>query len=96
MTVFAVVYDYGMSTTESRDTHRPKHVEFLQTLFDDKRLLASGPLGPDDAPGALLLLEGETIDEIETVLDNDPFRRNDLIANREIRPWRIVFGDLLR
>ncbi|MFP5313471.1 MAG: YciI family protein, partial [Actinomycetes bacterium] len=60
MATFAVTYAYADGTDAARDRHRPGHVEFLQAQFDGGRLIKSGPFGPEEAPGALLVVEGES------------------------------------
>ena len=39
-----------------RERHRRRHIEFLQAQFDGGRLLKSGPFGPEEPPGALLII----------------------------------------
>ncbi|TFD54470.1 hypothetical protein E3T55_03290 [Cryobacterium frigoriphilum] len=92
MATFAVTYRYGSDTAPARDQHRPRHVDFLQRHFDDKRLLLSGPFGADEQPGAELIWTAATKAELESLLDQDPFSVNGLIAAREIRQWNIFFG----
>lgn len=43
-------------------------------------------------PGALLVFEAESADKLAALLDQDPFRREGLIAERTIRDWQIFFG----
>lgn len=92
MPTFAVTYSYSDVTAAGRDQHRPRHVEFLQSQFDDGRLLKSGPFGPDEAPGALLLINGESKADVEALMNQDPFFQNNLVEERSIRQWNIFFG----
>ncbi|MGY0489460.1 YciI family protein [Streptomyces sp. WG-D5] len=92
MSTFAVVYTYAEDSADARDRHRPEHKDFLENQFNAGRLRASGPFGEDGAPGALLVFEAESADELTALLDQDPFRCEGLIAERTIRDWRIVFG----
>jgi uncharacterized protein YciI len=92
MATFAVTYAYSPATSAGRDLHRPSHVEFLQSQFDRGRLLKSGPFGPAEAPGALLILNGESKEEVAALMDQDPFFHNSLIEERNIRQWNIFFG----
>lgn len=91
MTTFAVVYTYG-GEPAVRDEHRPAHKDFLETLYTTGVLRVSGPFGPDEAAGALLVIEGESKHAVEQVMDGDPFATLGLIARREIRQWNIFFG----
>ncbi|PXY36632.1 YciI family protein [Prauserella flavalba] len=90
MATFAVNYTYGAGTESARDRCRPEHKDFLAGLHDTGRLRVSGPVDG----GALLILEGESADEVASVLDGDPFRREGLIAERTVREWTIFFGGL--
>ncbi|MET9593973.1 YciI family protein [Streptomyces sp. NPDC006516] len=92
MSTFAVTYTYADDSAPARDEHRPAHKDFLEQQFDAGRLRVSGPLGPDGAPGALLVLEAESAAELAALLDLDPFHREGLIAERTIRAWQIFFG----
>ncbi|AUI50541.1 YciI family protein [Arthrobacter crystallopoietes] len=92
MATFAVTYTYSDATTAGRDEHRPRHVEFLKSVFEEGLLVKSGPFGPEEAPGALLIIKGENKVEVETLMNRDPFHQNNLIDQREIRQWNIFFG----
>ncbi|MEU9059835.1 YciI family protein [Streptomyces sp. NPDC048430] len=92
MTTFAVTYTYAEDSATARDEHRPEHKGFLESQFDAGRLRVSGPLGPDGAPGALLVLEAGSADELTALLNQDPFHREGLIAERTVREWQIFFG----
>ena len=92
MATFAVTYAYSDATAGERDEHRPRHVEFLKSQFDDGRLLTSGPFGSGESPGALLILKGDSKADVEALMDLDPFFSNNLIEERTIRQWNIFFG----
>jgi uncharacterized protein len=91
MGTFAVTYAYAAASTAGRDEHRPRHVEFLQEQFDDGRLVKSGPFGPEDDPGALLIIEADSKAAAEALMDQDPFYRLGLVEQRSIRQWNVVF-----
>ncbi|WP_347108439.1 YciI family protein [Paenarthrobacter sp. S56] len=92
MATFAVTYAYSGATSADRDAVRPAHVEFLKSQFGNGRLLKSGPFGPDEAPGALLIITGNSRDDVEALMDQDPFHRAGLIEERTVRQWNIFFG----
>lgn len=96
MTTFAVTYSYSTDAENiaQRDLHRPAHVEFLTAQFNAQRLLVSGPFGPDETPGALLIFTAENKAALETLLNSDPFHAQGLIAERTIRQWNIFFGEI--
>ena len=92
MGTFAVTYAYSAATSARRDEHRPRHVEFLQEQFDDGRLVTSGPFGPGEDPGALLIIQADSKADAEALMDQDPFFRHGLVEHRSIRQWNIFFG----
>lgn len=92
MATFAVTYVYSDSTSADRDVVRPVHVEFLKSQFENGRLLKSGPFGPEEAPGALLIIAGESKADVESLMDQDPFHKAGLIEERTVRQWNIFFG----
>jgi uncharacterized protein YciI len=92
MATFAVTYAYADATAAGRDEHRPRHVEFLKSQYDGGRLVTSGPFGPGETPGALLIVKGDSKTDVEALMNQDPFFINNLVAVRNIRQWNIVFG----
>jgi len=97
MAVFAVTYLY-VSEPEKLDQIRPAHRAFLGALHEAGGLIASGPLAAsDDAPaGALLLLDAGDAAAATASIEDDPFRREGLIAERTVREWLPVIGSLGR
>lgn len=94
MATYAVNYTYAENSDDARHQHRPEHKDFLESQFEAGVLRASGPTGPTGSPGALLVFEAESAKALGDLLDQDPFRREGLIAERTIRDWTIVFGGL--
>ena len=92
MKTFAVTYAYAANLSAGRDEHRPRHVEFLQEQFDDGTLVKSGPFGPEEDPGALLIIEADSKADAEALMNQDPFYLNGLVEQRSIRQWNVVFG----
>jgi uncharacterized protein len=91
MPLHAVLYRYSTDTA-ALDEHRPAHRDFLRSLYDEGRLVVSGPLAEGGGPGALLIFEAAGIDEVASLLDDDPFHVLGLIVEREIRRWNPAFG----
>ena len=97
MAVFAVTYVYSPDS-ERLDEFRPEHRAFLRGLHEAGSLIVSGPLKADDAgsAGALILLDAPDAAGATALLDDDPFRRENLIAARKVREWEPVIGSLGR
>lgn len=94
MPIHAVTYVYADRPADL-DALRPEHRAFLGGLHAAGTLLASGPLpGHEGAPaGALLVLDGASPADVAGALDDDPFVRAGLVAERTVRPWSPVVGD---
>lgn len=89
MTVFAVTYGYAADEIELNQL-RPSHRQWLSELFDKQTLLASGPMM--DRSAALLIFKADSIEELNALLDNDPFELAGMIGERTIEAWNPVFG----
>ncbi|MEU0126761.1 YciI family protein [Streptomyces sp. NPDC006289] len=93
MPVFAVTYTYT-DDTEARDRHRPAHREFLGALGDRGINLCSGPFGPEEAAGALVLIRADSKEAALGYTDADPFRVNGVVSAVDAREWIPVLGPL--
>jgi len=91
MSVFAVHYTYD-DRTDRRDEVRPEHRAYLGRLLAEGAMLASGPYADDGAPGALLVFSAESAEEVDRLLEDDPFVRAGLVSERVVREWTQVFG----
>ncbi|WP_017589324.1 YciI family protein [Nocardiopsis ganjiahuensis] len=94
MAVYAVVYTYAENSTAARDQHRPAHREYLDELATQGVNLVSGPFGPDDAPGALLLFRADSAKEALAYTEPDPFRTEGVVTDVSVREWIPVLGPL--
>lgn len=91
MATFAVTYHYADDPARL-DEHRPEHRAFLGSLQEAGTIIASGPYTDTAGSRALLLVSAEDVAAVEAALEEDPFRREGLLADREIHTWNIVIG----
>ena len=89
MAFYAVEYVYNPAMTETMDEVRPTHRAFLSDLLGRGVNVASGPL-VGEVPGALILISAENQDEVERILNEDPFYVAEVIQARLIREWNPV------
>ncbi|WP_150243343.1 YciI family protein [Nocardiopsis quinghaiensis] len=94
MAVFAITYTYAADSAAARDEHRPAHREYLDGLSEQGANLCSGPFGPGEAPGALLLFRAASEEEALALTEKDPFRLRGLVSEVGIREWVPVLGPL--
>jgi uncharacterized protein YciI len=86
---FVVTYQYT-ADTDTRDTVRPVHREWLGDLGDT--LVLSGPT---DADGAVLVFEAADADAVRAILAEDPFAlQGGVIADSTVVGWTPVLGRL--
>lgn len=93
MSVYAVVYTYSADSA-GREEHRPAHKRFLDKLGEQGGNICSGPFGPEETPGALLLLRAESREHALALTDGDPFRVHGLVADVRAQEWIPMLGHL--
>jgi uncharacterized protein YciI len=79
---------------ETRLATRPAHLAYLGERRD--RVKLGGAL-LDDAGGvigSLLIIEAESVAEVEALAAGDPYALAGVFERTEIRPWRLVIGTL--
>jgi len=89
MSTFAVTYTFSAEPNEVNQI-RPTHREWLGAQLSVGALLASGPMV--DRPAALLIFKADTIEDLNTLLDQDPYEIAGVIGERTIEEWNPVFG----
>jgi uncharacterized protein YciI len=89
MFTYAVTYTFS-ATPEEVQQIRPTHREWLTEQLNNGSLLASGPMV--DRPAALLIFKAESIEELNVLLDQDPYEIAGVIGERTIEAWNPVFG----
>ncbi|MDE1187199.1 MAG: YciI family protein [Pantoea sp.] len=73
-----------------------EHVVYLKVLINQGKLLASGPLKNTPLRAGFLVFQADTLDEVQAMVNTDPFAREDLIAHLDIQKWDPLFGELNR
>ncbi len=89
MNIAAVFYTYDSARADDLAAVRPKHRDFLRSLREEGKLLASGPLSPG---GALIVVRARAEEEALVLLDGDPMRTAGLVTKRSARMWEPVIG----
>lgn len=90
MSIFAVEYVYDAESAGKRDQHRPAHRQWLASLVEDGRVLASGPFA--DGAGALLILTAEDEEDLNSLLKQDPLAVGGGISGLKTTEWKPVTG----
>ena len=79
MKFFLIEISYTAPLTEI-DRVLQKHRAFLQTGYDQKRLLLSGPQNP--RKGGVLIVRGESLEEVQRFFAHDPYQLEKLATYR--------------
>ena len=87
MALFAALIEFT-GDEELRLQTRPVHREYLRSLLDAGKLAMSGPWADDT--GALIIYDAQDMAEVQRILDGDPYRSAGVIANVNVKEWRVV------
>lgn len=91
MATWSIEYNYN-DRADDRDQHRPAHREYLAALAEQGTMLAYGRFDDDGAPGALLVCEAPTAEDVEAILAADPFMVEGLVSSHQVRHWPATWG----
>jgi uncharacterized protein YciI len=89
MALFALEWCFP-AERDARLFVRPRHRDFLERLRSESRLVAAGPWSDDS--GALIILVAENLEEVERLLDVDPYVREGVGGARRLHEWRPIIG----
>lgn len=92
MAQFVVELVYGQDT-ERRLQVRPSHREYSKQLAEKGVLRVGGPYA--DERGAMLVYEAADRDELQRILDDDPYAQAGVLAETTVREWNPVTGSWL-
>jgi uncharacterized protein YciI len=82
---FIVEFRYNVDRG-GRQAYHPAHASYLHSLAERGVLLLAGPLVDENA--GLLLYEVEDREELERVLDSEPYVQAGVVAERRILEWQ--------
>jgi uncharacterized protein len=87
---FAAVIEYIQDKAKIQEL-RPIHRQYLTQLKERGQLVACGPFTDDW--GALIIYEAATREDAESILKNDPFHKNGVFVQWQLRPWNAVMAN---
>ena len=87
---FAAVIEYTRDKAKVAEV-RPVHRQYLADLRQRGQLAASGPFTDDS--GALIIYEADSREEAEQLLQGDPFHKNGIFQQYQLRPWNPVIAN---
>jgi uncharacterized protein YciI len=83
------------NSLEARKSARPAHLERVQLLVDQGRLLVAGPMpnldSPDPGPagfsGSLIIAEFDSLEDAQQWAATDPYVEAGVYENVDVRPF---------
>ncbi|MBK8207676.1 MAG: GTP cyclohydrolase [Planctomycetes bacterium] len=88
MPIYVITIEYTKPMPEV-EAATPGHRAYLKQLFDEGRIVASGPFVP--RTGGMLLFRAANAAEVAVVIEADPFQRLG-VARYDVREWSPTFG----
>jgi len=70
---------------------RPRHREYLRGLAAEGKVTGAGPWADDSAGFAIYHVEDR--DELDRLLDEDPYTTGGVAADRAVHEWKLVLGE---
>ena len=97
--LYTIIGEDVENSLEKRMEARPTHLERLQALQDQGRLITAGPNpaidsedpGPAGFSGSLIIAEFESLETAQAWADADPYVKAGVYANVTVKPFKKVF-----
>jgi uncharacterized protein YciI len=95
---YAILAEDSPASLERRQAERPAHLQRLEALRDQGRLLLAGPHpaidsedpGPAGFTGSLIVADFPTLAEARAWADADPYREAGVYARVVVKPFKRV------
>lgn len=95
---YAIISEDVENSMELRKSARPAHIERVQVLVDQGRILVAGPHPAVDGSdpgtagftGSLIVADFESLEEAETWAGEDPYVKAGVYANVTVKPFKLV------
>ncbi|MEJ2104995.1 MAG: YciI-like protein [Ignavibacteriaceae bacterium] len=91
MNYYALFYHYVDDYITRREKFREEHLKLAQDANENGHLILAGAFS-DPPDKALLIFKVDDKSIIKRFIDNDPYVKNGLIKEWEIREWTVVIG----
>ena len=95
---YAILCEDVQDSLTLRQSSRPAHLDRLQQLVDQGRMLAAGPHpaldteDPGDAgfTGSLIIAEFDSLEAATVWADSDPYVNAGVFSNVTVKPYKLV------
>ncbi len=97
--IYTIVCTDVDNSLDRRKSARPAHLERLQALQDEGRLVLAGPnpaIDSDDPgeagfSGSVIIAEFASLDEAQAWAEADPYKTAGVYADVIVKPYKMVF-----
>ena len=86
---FAILGFDGPDGQAKRKVHRPAHLEKIDALSAQGRVILAGPF--TDRAWSLIVIEADSLEEAKQIADEDPYTVNGVFERVEVHPFTQVF-----
>lgn len=88
---YILFYKTVENYVEKRAPYREEHLKYAKEAHERGTLVMGGVLS-DPADSAVLVFKGEAPAVAEEFAQNDPYVKNGLITEWQVRQWMVVIG----
>lgn len=92
MNYYALIYHLVEDYIKKRTVFREEHLKLAKEMNKKGELILAGAF-TEPVDKALLVFRVSDKSVIENFVNNDPYVKNGLVTNWEIRPWAVVIGN---
>ena len=98
--LYAIMAEDVANSLEKRLETRPAHLERLNALQDEGRLIIAGPHPAIDSEdpgeagfsGSLIVADFESLNDAQSWADDDPYNHAGVYSTVTVKPFKKVFG----
>ena len=90
---YLLEYSYVSDILEKRTPYRPDHLKLAEGLEKEGIIIAGGATGSPPS-GALFILSAAGPEVVEAFVKSDPYHKNGLVTNYNIKLWTVVVGSV--
>ena len=91
MSLFAIIGHDVANSSAQRQITRAEHVERLQALDHDNRLIIAGPTpiehGKDEMSGSLIIADFDSVEAAQSWANDEPYLRDGVYSHVDIKPF---------
>lgn len=90
---YILFYKTAPCYLDRRSDYREEHLSLAQEAFNRGELIIAGTLG-NPAKDAVIVFKGDSPEAAEKFAHCDPYVKNGLISEWEVKQWNIAIGEL--